>query len=289
MGCTCAILLGLSFIGWTKAGSEPLELEFAEIQLYLSYAAYCGTNVNSDWNCYWCGNVPGVELVGLFGDSGGSGFGYVAKTSDGSIHVVYRGTDNLVGWIADADFKQTPYYSVAGAAVHQGFFEITQNITAEILTLLQQAYTTNSVDIVVSGHSLGAALSTLGALEIQTYFEKSHETFANITLYNFGSPRVGNQAFAAYAQQQIPNTIWRMTNERDPVPHLPPESFFGLSYYHVANEVWRSGGTTYIQCDTGESQSCADSITITNPLDHATYMGIDVLAGLPHGCLYTDP
>lgn len=39
----------------------------------------------------------------------------------------------------------------------------------------------------------------------------------------------------------------------------------------------------------GENPSCADRINLFNPLDHGTYMGIDVLEGIPHGCLWVDP
>jgi predicted lipase len=44
--------------------------------------------------------------------------------------------------------------------------------------------------ILMTGHSLGAALSTLA-----TYDLKRKYTTTDIKIYNFGSPRVGNKAF----------------------------------------------------------------------------------------------
>jgi hypothetical protein len=44
------------------------------------------------------------------------------------------------------------------------------------------------------------------------------------------------------------------------------------------------------QCQGGEDPSCADSVPVydLNVLDHAHYMGQNVLDGVPHGCLYSD-
>jgi hypothetical protein len=53
--------------------------------------------------------VPGnVTFVDYFGDSHGTSFGFVAYDSnDATIYLVFRGTDDLKGWIADVDFFPT--------------------------------------------------------------------------------------------------------------------------------------------------------------------------------------
>lgn len=44
------------------------------------------------------------------------------------------------------------------------------------------------------------------------------------------------------------------------------------------------------QCTTSnEDPTCIDHYALLNPLDHALYMQIDILQGIPFGCLYTDP
>lgn len=61
---------------------------------------------------------------------------------------------------------------------------------------------------------MGASVATFTALEIQL-------TIAPVSyFYNFGSPRVGNKAFADYVNDQIPS-IYRITHWKDPFIHLP--------------------------------------------------------------------
>jgi predicted lipase len=94
--------------------------------------------------------------------------------------------------------------------------------------------------LIVTGHSLGAALATLAALDLKANFPQ-----LNIILYNFGSPRVGNTDFASYYQSKI-GTSWRITNNRDIVPHYPPQL---LTYHHIATEVWERG-SQYTICNS---------------------------------------
>ena len=48
--------------------------------------------------------------------------------------------------------------------------------------------------LVCAGHSLGGALATLAAYDIQTAFG-----FRDLQVYTYGAPRTGNHAFARYA------------------------------------------------------------------------------------------
>lgn len=60
----------------------------------------------------------------------------------------------------------------------------------------------------------------------------------NVQVMTFGQPRIGNAAFASYYTQLVPNTF-RVTNDHDIVPHLPPYySYFPQkTYHHFPREV----------------------------------------------------
>ena len=53
-----------------------------------------------------------------------------------------------------------------------------------------------------------------------------------ITMYNFGSPRVGNAAFARGYNRCVPDS-WRITNKLDLIPRVPRL----MGYFHIGNSV----------------------------------------------------
>ena len=73
----------------------------------------------------------------------------------------------------------------------------------------------------VTGHSLGGALAVLLAATLM-------ETGIKVSgLYTFGAPRVGDEEFANRLNDELSDGAhWRVVNEEDLVPHLPPEMFF---------------------------------------------------------------
>eukprot|EP01119_Soliformovum_irregulare_P024194 TRINITY_DN8616_c0_g1_i1.p1 TRINITY_DN8616_c0_g1~~TRINITY_DN8616_c0_g1_i1.p1 ORF type:complete len:159 (-),score=33.30 TRINITY_DN8616_c0_g1_i1:49-525(-) len=133
-----------------------------------------------------------------------------------------------------------------------------------------------SKDIIVTGHSLGAALSTLAALDIKESLGESS------TVWNYGDPRVGNDVFAEYWTQQV-GGAWRTVNRADIVPHLPPQAF---GFHHIPTEIWfRDSFTDYTVCNgSGEDPDCSDSLFALSIPDHLSYLGFEFVLGLPHGC-----
>ncbi len=61
-----------------------------------------------------------------------------------------------------------------------------------------------------------------------------------ISIYTFGSPRVGNAMFASAYNAAVPDT-WRVTNSKDYVPTVPKL----LGYTHVDHNVLLDGKITY--------------------------------------------
>jgi len=240
-----------------------------------AYAAFCLGGLEQ-WNCYWCNVATGfgiapvnVSLIfesdGLYGTAG-----YVGATND-SIIVSFRGSRSANNWAHDFEFFRTPYPDVPGVWVHHGFWEAYKVVSKDIVTsVLQLRSKYPQWPIYVTGHSLGAALSTLLSVELLRL------NISDVYNWNYGSPRIGNEAWQAYVNNKLGLNLWRVVNLKDIVPHIIGEE---LGYRHVATEVWFEYNTSsYRVCPSanGENQTCSDSVRVWDPADHTIYLGYQV-------------
>lgn len=131
-----------------------------------------------------------------------------------------------------------------------------------------------TADVLITGHSLGGALATLCFLDLR---ETLGVGVSFAPLYIYGSPRVGNSAFATYsASRGVP--VFRVVHHRDPVPHLPFESW---GYVHPPREVFFDAPqTSFVVCDeSGEDPTCSDQFWVMPNLaylyDHLNYLEVD--------------
>lgn len=121
---------------------------------------------------------------------------------------------------------QPPAYVSAG---FYGIYTLTggsmkQSMQQQLFALLQKY---NIDFFYITGHSLGAALSSLFTLDVRLTTPALRPTNMN-----FASPKVGTERWAqVYAQQGAPTT--RVLNYYDYVPDLPPSIPPFLSYTHV--------------------------------------------------------
>lgn len=101
----------------------------------------------------------------------------------------------------------------------------------------------------VTGHSLGAANATIAAL----LCEQSGMRVSG--LYTYGSPRVGNAAFAARFSESFPGgsgrDYQRFINERDIVTRVPPATF-GYTHVGAAHHIQPDGT---LRDETGQGDS----------------------------------
>jgi hypothetical protein len=96
----------------------------------------------------------------------------------------------------------------------------------------------------------------------------------SVDLYTYGSPRVGNDAFANFVSAQSGLEI-RVTHLDDPVPRLPPLLF---NYRHTSPEYWLSDGTA-----TTTNYGVSDVVVCTGSANtdcNASTGGLDVEAHL---------
>lgn len=130
--------------------------------------------------------------------------------------VIFRGTqpDDISDITTDVDFLQCDWGD--SGSVHQGFATAYGSIRGWLDEQLHQIVTTQ---LLITGHSLGAALATLAA-----------SIYPAAQLFTFGSPKVGDEAFAnTFAAR----TAGRFVNCADLVTRIPPEP---MGYQHVGTE-----------------------------------------------------
>ncbi|KAI5918924.1 lipase [Camillea tinctor] len=215
--------------------------EILKLGFYAQYAgaAYCNSEseVNTTVTCSSdaCPEVEaaGATIVATYSGDATDIQGFTAVDDINQLIVTsIKGSSSIRNWITDLLFWKDDCDLVDGCRVHAGFLKAWSEIQQDVLAALASAVAANpSYKLIFTGHSLGAAVSTLGA----AYARKAGYP---ADIYNYGSPRVGNQAFVTYVTQQT-GAEYRVTHLDDPVPRLPPISF---SYFHTSPEYWLSGG-----------------------------------------------
>jgi hypothetical protein len=258
----------------TQSGQLPWNEALGQQYLYYSYTAYCNTTQIIEWDCKWC-QQPSIESfvpTAFPYDRHINGYGYIGYNPQNStIVVTFRGTDSLKNWIIDLQSaEKVPYKNLTGIDVGKGFYDEWNDLLPQVIPAVQSLRTQfPNYDIYVTGHSLGAAISVLCALELV------EEGYDNVYVYNYGCPRVGNENFATYYNQLVPNT-YRVINGKDVVPHVPPEY---MGFRHPPTEVWENpaDGFDFKVCSTtnGEDPTCSDSILFPDSIyDHLHYFNV---------------
>lgn len=158
-------------------------------------------------------------------------FGFIAQ-SGSDIVVAIRGTEGVLEWIMDSMFAAVSFPFVDAGRAEQGFTNFYSTLRTgpsvaqpRVSDAIRSRMATGTIKTVrIAGHSLGAALATLLAIDIA-----GNGVFTTPTVYTFGSPRVGDKVFAGTYDDLVPNS-WRIENLNDIVPHLPP---LLAGYVHV--------------------------------------------------------
>lgn len=140
--------------------------------------------------------------------------------NDQAMILVFRGTQTLKDWMTDADLNLV---NGPGGKVHDGFLCALNTIWRDLWKILDKKR--GHRNLWITGHSLGAALATLATAKIR--LEKGHPVNG---LYNFGSPRVGDEQFGRNFDEDFWDKTFRFVNNNDVVPRVP---FRTLSYRHV--------------------------------------------------------
>ena len=269
------LLLGLVLLLATTCAFAQYDSTEAMSALYYCKTSYCNSADIQGWDCgSTCNFHSGFSVKGIYRNSSVDSQGYSGYSSDGKIVVAFRGSSNIKNWIADLDFTFANYPDCSGCEVHKGFYQVYLSMSTGVLSDVQALVSAHpGSPILVTGHSLGAAVSVHAAIDIMNKVSG----VSSLELYNFGDPRVGNPAFAAYATTVLPQgKQFRVTHAADPVPHVPPMVF---GYLHAPHELWynNDGSSSWKDCAdsaSSEDKSCSDSTIPINIDDHLLYLGI---------------
>jgi triacylglycerol lipase len=158
---------------------------------------------------------------------------FCLDSANKSIVLAFRGTEYLHDWLDDFDFIPAPYAPVPGrGTVHQGFQLAYLAIRDNLMKLLNQ-HAAGFQEILITGHSLGAALCALATLDILNLNPN-----LSPVVYTWAEPRVGHDDFVNFFNTHV-NICYRVVNLWDVVPHLPPSI---ASYEHEGNQVTIDSG-----------------------------------------------
>jgi hypothetical protein len=146
----------------------------------------------------------------------------VGENADGII-VAFRGTlppslkgpDSLMNWLED--FFEVPKSAAnVPGQVHSGFYDATMSVIAGVAAAVQNLNPGPSKKVLVTGHSLGGAMASIGAYILsQTY----HFPVQQVVTY--ASPRPGDVGFLNGYTAVINNQV-SYQNFGDLIALLPP-------------------------------------------------------------------
>jgi triacylglycerol lipase len=145
--------------------------------------------------------------------------------------LVFRGTEatNPADWARDAQFQ--PIAGQVSGRVHSGF----RDALDEVWSAIEVDLAGSTAPVVITGHSLGAALATLAAARL------SQAGTPVETVHTYGQPRTGLRDFAAAYNSMLGTVTFRFVNHIDLVTRVP---LLLQGYRHVGRLMYfdQSGG-----------------------------------------------
>lgn len=151
------------------------------------------------------------------------------RRCENSLYITFRGSDSLTDWKHDLSFwkMEIPYDNTSSKIrVHSGFLRGYK--CPAVRDRIQRLIDGSVRHIRVMGHSYGAALAILCAIDLEYHFpDKDFEVLV------FGCPRVGNRAFKKSYNSRVFKTI-RVENGNDIVTKVPAASW---GFRHVGGRI----------------------------------------------------
>lgn len=239
-------------------------------------ASYCSQAQISIWNTSIVSEAyPNLIDIEAINNAETETQFYTAYDTDRNLgFIAFRGTIlSLENWVHNLNaFRTNVEQYCQGCEVHSGFLNQYLPIKDKIRTALLNLKNKHpNAEIAILGHSLGAALATLAFLDL--YDEVKPDYF-----YTYGLPRVGNQAFVDFVDQNFQDILKvRITHYKDIVPRVPGTS---LGYRHFKTEVfyYEENSMKFRICKENEDVSCIEQFLLINFSieDHRKLFGLNM-------------
>ncbi|KAJ4727270.1 Phospholipase A1 [Melia azedarach] len=154
----------------------------------------------------------------------------IARLGRRDVVISYRGTATCLEWLENlrATLTNLPHdmAKTSGAMVESGFLSLytsklsscpsLQDMVRNEISRVLEMYGDEPLSITITGHSLGAALATLTAYDINSTFSNA----PMVTVISFGGPRVGNRSFRCQLEK-CGTKILRIVNSDDLITKVP--------------------------------------------------------------------
>ncbi|KAG4169690.1 hypothetical protein ERO13_A12G097100v2 [Gossypium hirsutum] len=159
----------------------------------------------------------------------------IARLGRRDVVIAFRGTATCLEWLENLratltclpdDVVNVVGPENGGAMVESGFLSLytsgsdtcpsLQHMVREEIGRVLQTYGDEPLSFTITGHSLGAALATLAAYDINSTFSDA----PMVTVISFGGPRVGNQNFRCQLEKSG-TKILRIVNSDDLITKVP--------------------------------------------------------------------
>jgi len=259
----------------STSSSSSFDIALAKTSVFLSASIYCNS---SYFNVMDLKNASAdMRVLSIVEDTPSDTVSFISGSlSQRRIYIVFKGSSSYYNFETDAEILLIDYPCPAkNCKVHMGFFKTYSTVKSRIFTELASILSKPEYvgfQVVVTGHSLGAALATLLAVDLSLLDNPAMIPI----LMNFGSPRVGETNWASYASAVIAARN-RVTHHKDEVPHMPT-TYSPFDYTHISGEWYEDENETFTACSGYEDPKCADqwSTFQVNVEDHMLYIGQDM-------------
>lgn len=184
---------------------------------------------------------PNCEVLHFFSNSADLQCVIGKNPNQKRYSIIFRGSEGFWDWMYDLLIIKT--HLKDDIYVHKGFYkQLMYNDTFKRISdfVRETAEENPDWEWFISGHSLGAALSTLAGYLLANEFPNTRWTVISLA-----SPRVGNDAFKRSFQRKTNLRHYRICNNRDIVTSVPMWGYHHVGYnlYYDGNKnIWEDFG-----------------------------------------------